>query len=53
MKHVEKTNICQRLFYLLDLIEVLVGKDSKEFSLLRSRILDLANDVKRMDEDEL
>jgi len=47
----QKTTICQRLFYLLDLIEVLIGKDSKDFSLIRSRILDLANDIKRMDTD--
>jgi len=44
----EKKEISRRLFYILDVAEVLVGKENKDFYLLRSRILDLANDVKRM-----
>mgnify|MGYP003415350172 FL=1 len=48
MTDAEKNEIAKRLFYILDMAEVLVGKENKDFYLLRSRILDLANDVKRM-----
>lgn len=47
----EKETLYRRLIELLDLIQIAVGIDDSNFSIIRKRILDIANDIKRLDDE--
>lgn len=48
----KKETLYRRLIELLDLIQIAVGVDDPNFSIIRKRILDIANDIMRLDDEQ-